>query len=270
MRTCCLLGMLVIVFYMTIKWGFEGKQPHWTQGTGDFVSVADKVFMFVLMIAIFVWSFSSFAVRHARLIVGVGLVLAGFATALDDFANENTAIAVGWLVVIFVAGIGTMPFRSIHALLLAIAMYLIYPIVIEYGPDFLDHPELHMERSQRLLMAITGIIGTVISGNLYHNRYLAFSRREKLKEAGARIADQAHRLEELDRIKARFFANLSHEFRTPLTLMMGPVEDALQGHSGPITTRLQLQLMIAKRNGRRLKELINQLLDLSRLEAGRM
>lgn len=114
------------------------------------------------------------------------------------------------------------------------------------------------------------IIATVISGNLYHNRFLAYRHRADLKEAGLRIAEQADRLQELDRIKARFFANLSHEFRTPLTLMLGPVEDALLGHSGPISTRLQRQLQIAKRNGRRLKQLINQLLDLSRLEAGRM
>ena len=76
----------------------------------------------------------------------------------------------------------------------------------------------------------------------------------------------AERLLELDRQKTLFFQNISHEFRTPLTLMLGPLESAVAQQQGlPMD-----QAAIALRNSRRLLRLVNQLLDLQRLDAGRM
>ncbi len=77
---------------------------------------------------------------------------------------------------------------------------------------------------------------------------------------------QAERLLELDRQKTEFFQNISHEFRTPLTLMLGPLESA--SDRGQALPREQAE--IALRNCRRLLRLVNQLLDLQRLDAGRM
>ncbi len=77
---------------------------------------------------------------------------------------------------------------------------------------------------------------------------------------------QAEKLLQLDRAKTEFFQNISHEFRTPLTLMVGPLEGAVSTGQG-----LSLeQSTIALRNSRRLLRLVNQLLDLQRLDAGRM
>lgn len=69
----------------------------------------------------------------------------------------------------------------------------------------------------------------------------------------------------LDHLKSRFFANISHEFRTPLTLIIGPVEDLLQDKSAQ---KFKEPLFYIKRNAKRLLQLINQLLDLSRLDVG--
>lgn len=74
-------------------------------------------------------------------------------------------------------------------------------------------------------------------------------------------------LAELDRAKTAFFSNVSHEFRTPLTLMLGPLEEVLSGLRPEDKLRDQLQL--AHRNGTRLLRLVNSLLDFSRIEAGR-
>ena len=74
----------------------------------------------------------------------------------------------------------------------------------------------------------------------------------------------------MDRVKTRFFSNISHEFRTPLTLNIGPLENALTGVYGALNDTLRKQLEIMLRNSRRLLRLINQLLDLSKLESGRM
>ncbi|MGL5131869.1 MAG: GAF domain-containing protein, partial [Planktothrix sp.] len=77
---------------------------------------------------------------------------------------------------------------------------------------------------------------------------------------------QAERLLEADRVKTEFFQNISHEFRTPLTLMIGPLESSVnQQQDLP-----QEQAKIALRNSRRLLRLVNQLLDLQRFDAGRM
>jgi PAS domain S-box-containing protein len=78
---------------------------------------------------------------------------------------------------------------------------------------------------------------------------------------------RAAALAELDRAKTVFFSNVSHEFRTPLTLMLGPVEDAL-AEAGDTGQRERLE--IVHRNARRLLRLVNSLLDFSRMEAGRV
>jgi signal transduction histidine kinase/class 3 adenylate cyclase/CheY-like chemotaxis protein len=75
-------------------------------------------------------------------------------------------------------------------------------------------------------------------------------------------------LEEMDRLKTEFFANISHEFRTPITLSLGPLEQILVGRHGPVADGIRRQLGIVLRNQERLLGLINQILDLARLEAG--
>ncbi|MCG8365085.1 MAG: response regulator, partial [Pseudanabaenales cyanobacterium] len=77
---------------------------------------------------------------------------------------------------------------------------------------------------------------------------------------------QAEQLMALDRQKTEFFQNISHEFRTPLTLTIGPLESAVTRKEGLDYD----QSVIALRNSRRLLRLVNQLLDLQRLDAGRM
>ncbi len=78
--------------------------------------------------------------------------------------------------------------------------------------------------------------------------------------------EQAERLLELDKQKTEFFQNISHEFRTPITLIQGPLDSAVSKGEGLSPA----QSIIALRNSRRLLRLVNQLLDLQRLDAGRM
>jgi len=79
---------------------------------------------------------------------------------------------------------------------------------------------------------------------------------------------RAEELAELDRAKTTFFSNISHEFRTPLTLIMGPVQE-LQRQLADAGPHVREELEVISRNGLRLGRLVNTLLDFSRIEAGR-
>jgi len=89
-------------------------------------------------------------------------------------------------------------------------------------------------------------------------------KRQRLKHQLVLEHEHAKKLEEVDRIKSRFFANISHEFRTPLTLILGPA-DQISNHSDEF---IKKNARLIKKNADNLLTLINNLLDLSKLDAG--
>ncbi len=112
------------------------------------------------------------------------------------------------------------------------------------------------------------IYGFILIGIiLLYRRFLL--RRAKLQSDIEIERIEKEKLLELDHMKSRFFANISHEFRTPLTLIIGPVNDLLNRWDNLKPGDRSL-LGTMKRNALRLQQLINQLLDLSRLETGKL
>jgi len=81
---------------------------------------------------------------------------------------------------------------------------------------------------------------------------------------------QAIELEQASALKSQFLANMSHEFRTPLNAMLGYTSMLLQGVAGPLDSSVKRQLGRIESNGRHLLTIINEILDISRIEAGRM
>jgi PAS domain S-box-containing protein len=107
-----------------------------------------------------------------------------------------------------------------------------------------------------------------------HRNFLDLVARQTAALVNGAIAYQAQlrraeELAELDRAKTTFFSNISHEFRTPLTLIMGPVEE-LRRRIDPADATARAELDVIRSNGLRLGKLVNSLLDFSRIEAGRM
>jgi signal transduction histidine kinase len=126
------------------------------------------------------------------------------------------------------------------------------------------------------------VIGFLMAGlnpfRLYDERYASFL--ELVARQIASAVNNAHAYEEerrraealaeIDRAKTAFFSNVSHEFRTPLTLMLSPLEDALAREGERLPPDHLATLGLIHRNGLRLLKLVNTLLDFARIEAGRV
>ncbi len=128
----------------------------------------------------------------------------------------------------------------------------------------------------------TGKAGILIAGlnpfRLFDDNYQGFIDLVAAQIAASIANAQAYEeerkraeaLAEIDRAKTVFFSNVSHEFRTPLTLMLGPLEDSLTTCATLLPAKEREQLEMVQRNGLRLLKLVNSLLDFSRIEAGRV
>lgn len=95
-------------------------------------------------------------------------------------------------------------------------------------------------------------------------------RSQELDAANKKLRNANEQLAELDKAKTAFFSNISHEFRTPLTLLLGPVEDGLGDTQEHLPPRHRERLELVHHNAMRLLKLVNALLDFSRIEAGRI
>ncbi|HEX2583761.1 MAG TPA: PAS domain-containing sensor histidine kinase, partial [Steroidobacteraceae bacterium] len=95
-------------------------------------------------------------------------------------------------------------------------------------------------------------------------------RSHELAETIRELRAANLKLGELDVAKTNFFSNISHEFRTPITLMLAPLEDALNDSVQPLSPANHHRLQLVHDNSLRLLKLVNSLLDFSRLEAGRI
>jgi signal transduction histidine kinase len=119
-------------------------------------------------------------------------------------------------------------------------------------------------------LVLTGII--VVAGNYLYNRLLfrEFEVRFQLDKSRQMLEESNRKLLELDQVKSRFFANISHELRTPLTLVLAPLQTLIQERGSALQPDMRQLLLIMQSNGMRLLKLINDLLDLVRLESGKM
>jgi len=120
---------------------------------------------------------------------------------------------------------------------------------------------------------VLGISSRTLFDDSYRGFFDLVAGQLAASVSNARASEEERRraeaLAEIDRAKTTFFSNVSHEFRTPLTLLLGPVEDLLANAEEPLAPAQREQLQLVRRSGLRLQKLVNTLLDFSRIEAGR-
>ena len=113
-------------------------------------------------------------------------------------------------------------------------------------------------------------IGEELRGRTREMEREVLARSQELAASNNELRSANARLGELDAAKTAFFNNVSHEFRTPLTLMLGPLEESLADTAAPLGGDQRARVDLAHVNALRLLKLVNALLDFSRLEAGRL
>ncbi len=162
-------------------------------------------------------------------------------------------------------------------------------LISDLGTSFSSLPCGVWQRSPHQAIAVpiapsgqTGKAGILIAGlnpfRLFDDNYRGFIDLVAAQIAASIANAQAYEeerkraqaLAEIDRAKTVFFSNVSHEFRTPLTLMLGPLEETLANCATLLPAKELEQLEMVQRNGLRLLKLVNSLLDFSRIEAGRV
>jgi len=221
-----------------------------------------------------------------------GLVLAFMRTSLSHKFHRSLGLVVALLPVFFICwmiavteGAASPYYAGLNLILLAIAFVLRWSvglslvalilIVAMYLAACASHSvplgpgqNLRILLNNLYFLSLTGII--VLTGSRIHRalRIREYTLRFELDQSKQMLQDSNQKLKELDQIKSRFFANISHELRTPLTLLIAPLENLLQRFRLDAETKDLLATMHS--NGMRLLKLINDLLDLVRLEAGRM
>ncbi|MCJ7582813.1 MAG: ATP-binding protein [Candidatus Aminicenantes bacterium] len=116
-------------------------------------------------------------------------------------------------------------------------------------------------------LIIIGSFGSFIMENI---RRRELQSRIQLEEITEKLRFSNEKLKSLDELKTQFFANINHELRTPLSLILAPLKSIMEGKMGQVTSSTKDTMETMQRNGFRLLKLINNLLDLSKFEGGKM
>ena len=223
------------------------------------------VFILPLLVALF----TDFGRRWIRVIGVLWPLLPGVAISWMIAISQGTASTyyAGLNLVIIIA-CTLMPYTwkdSVVVCAITLVMFL-GGCGLHHFVWFPDDPWRFSDLYNSLyFIVLTGIITTAASWYFSRRRVEDFRLRHRLDEQNHQINESYRKLEELDRLRSQFFANISHELRTPLTLILAPIEDLLRRETA-LPDRVAEPLGVARQNALRLLKLINDLLELVRLD----
>ncbi len=246
--------------------------------------------------------FMTFLFLRLGVMAGVGVILALLTKAKTSRAVMNLALALALLdaagiaIMIFLLGgfltsyyqglniivmgmIVLIPLAFRYTIYLYVSIWFMYtlPSVAKYllGQRATVVDGVPIETWRFVVNNLTFLTSIIVVGAIGSKVMENIRRRElrsrlQLEETTAQLKESNTKLKSLDELKTQFFANVNHELRTPLTLMLAPLNAILGGRMGKLTPTLQDTLETMQRNGYKLLKLINNLLDLNKLEEGKM
>jgi len=221
--------------------------------------------------------------KTSRAVMNVALVLAlvdaaGIAVMiyllggfLSSYYQGLNIIIMGMIVLIPLA------FRWTIYLYVSVCIMYAVPSFVRYflgqKPIVVDGQEIEVWRfvtNNILFLTSIIVVGAFGSSIMESIRRRELRSRIQLEETTAQLQESNVKLKSLDELKTQFFANVNHELRTPLTLILAPLKAVLEGRMGKLSPTHKDTLETMQRNGYKLLKLINNLLDLNKLEEGKM
>jgi len=160
------------------------------------------------------------------------------------------------------------------AIVADLMLYLAYLIPILVFDQITNWP-IFINNNFFLVGTISLALLSTYIGNLYRwrefiNTYKLDQSNQELAKAKGHLETSYQKLQELDRLKTQFFSNISHEFRTPLTLILAPVDSLLKDGEASSAEARKKALQVIQGNALRLLRLINHILDLIKIDAQQM
>lgn len=265
LRLASVLGILSVIAHVLTRGVAFGYPVSWawpSTATPNVVSGPDKVFTIALCLLLFGAAWKRCSLRTGRVLAAVVAVLGAAASLYADLVNGN--LALEYLTFILLASAAIIPFRPWQTGLLGGSFIVLLYLGHLVGPVVVGLPDPPFVSPGNL--ARTGLMTFIMVGVnalLYSSRYRQYRTRRRAEA----LRDE---YEALEAEKSRLFANLSHELRSPLTLLQSPLQDALNGRYGSLPDDFSGRLSDMKKQTDRLQSLVDQLLQLSKLDEGKM
>jgi len=222
----------------------------------------------VLTGAVFAFLWTPAARRFARplSVAWYWIPLAFIACMIYEAKDPNSFYYAGFNLVLIGVGL-LVPWAYKETFATVIFTVVLYIAIYFFGLENRNPAAL---ANNLFFLGCTGTI--VTTGSYMYNRLRLreFTSRYELERNRKIIEENNRKLVELDQAKSRFFANISHELRTPLTLLLAPLETLLNRYRSRLDQETLTLVQTMQSNGMRLLKLINDLLDVVRLESGRL
>jgi signal transduction histidine kinase/DNA-binding NarL/FixJ family response regulator len=255
------LGIIAVLLFVGIHVGLLGKSMGWSYDDGVLPMWDKTVLIGLCAVALAVARRASLS--GARLLAAGIAVVSALASVTDDILDGSAAFSSVFLTIIFLLAVVSVPYRPVQTAALGVALAATLYLAVELVPGIADVPRVNHNEGHYTYLTIITVLLSGVSGMFYVIRYGQYRARRTAE-------DLYEQVQAAEAAKGRFFTNISHEVRTPLTLLLGPLEDALAGRFGRLEPPLRRRLEEMVVQARGLRGLIDQLLDLSKLSAGAM
>ncbi|MDX1638344.1 MAG: hybrid sensor histidine kinase/response regulator, partial [Balneolaceae bacterium] len=281
-----LLGFLVVVVYVALHIFLVHKSPSWAFTGLDAdtqISLFDKGFILLGGITMILVSYTSLSLRSMRILLFLLVILICLAMMMDDIATYDVTFTTAYTSLVLLVTVSSVPYTGWQVVLLCLVIIISGIQFLGLVPPMLGLLPMDMKISQTIYISVFSLLLTGISSQIYLNRYRQYRARQQAERLGRKLKErsiimeklkdrseqQAMQLVENEKLKDRFFGNISHELRSPLTVILGPLHDLLNQDTQSEEMTLDSSVVrLMHRNAHHLLQLINQLLDLSKIDSG--